>query len=93
MTSLEALRAERLERREELRACLWPAGTPLKDALPHVRGLLWRAYEELLLLEALCDLKVDEVPYVSTLPISTSRDNYGWKSLPAGIHSLPFSEP
>ena len=72
-------------RRRDLRARLLPHGTHLADVPPDHAGLTVREWEELRWLEskALAEKKPRQ-DYMRFQPVSTSRDNYGWRSLPGG---------
>jgi hypothetical protein len=74
---------------DALRARLVPPGVRLKDVPPDWRGLSWGEYLEV----HWADLRreaylVRTPPTIQNKPVSTSRDNYGWKSLPAGTPRL-----
>lgn len=82
-----------MTRREILRKRLLPTGTSLADAPFEHHGLSSVEYEELCSLESSAAAaewsKLQTgTPHMETLEISTSRANYGWRSLPSGTRFL-----
>jgi len=76
------------ERLAALRRYLLPSGTKLADAAPDRRGLTLAAWWELQFLEMKAARPAVTAAATSLPRISTSRDNYGWRSLPSGSRYL-----
>lgn len=63
----------------------------LKDIDPEERGISWNQYMEnwwKQMRKETDAARSGEEPEINRKRIATSRDNYGWRSLPPSSHSL-----
>lgn len=67
---------------------LYPSGTPLRDVPPDFHGMNVREWLDMECAQMAGEAPKRETSSFAEQKISTSRDNYGWRSIPSGTRYL-----